>query len=598
MGSRLTASGTERVYAAADMWVKRALWVDDSLFTPGKPIWSKRVLEEAHKRFLDNPDVSSASFLDKLKGQLKDGTPDAYQLMGEALYFYFLIVSTRNSSNEEQKVNDVLSWSPNRVEIPKGLVAGLTPGIARPGTRFFIDRPFQVGFLIEFAEQLKAQRPANQRRLLGDPWKFKDFVMGLEFRTALMQEYADKPLAQREALFHLVFPDTFEAITSVDQKERIAKAFSDPVAQAPDDVDRQLKLIRQDLEDRYDGGDHLFHMPEIRGQWDESYRRDLWDNFVRRAQAYVDSGRLETEEIEYKVRAGRKLDEARTALRDAGEQWAVLLKDALKPNEVNFIAWQQKDNLNKWCAGHPDEASRALEAIWKQGGSSVAERIRDFSGLITHPGIKGAGTRANVASVLLMGLDVYQYPPFRVTDFNKAYDLTGHARPDSKADEVALYDHALGFLDRFIEEASVRGLELRHRLDAQSVVWGVLQNGDVGPGGNGKPTPDNGKHAKPEPWSPANVESLAEELLWQTACLAEDHRRPARTSGRRSFRGRPAPARPTSPSASPSTVESTAATSRSCSSTPHTPTRTSWRASGPRSPTAKPASSSRRDHCA
>ena len=35
MGSRLTASGTERVYAAARLWVDRALRTDDSLFTPG-----------------------------------------------------------------------------------------------------------------------------------------------------------------------------------------------------------------------------------------------------------------------------------------------------------------------------------------------------------------------------------------------------------------------------------------------------------------------------------------------------------------------------------------------------------------------------------
>ena len=511
MGSRLTASGTEKVYAAADLWAKRALWVDDSLFTPGESIWSTRVLGELHRRFLDNPDDSDNSFPEKLKRQLVGSPPEVYQLMGEVLYVYFLIVAAKDSANEQKRIIEVLSWSPAPVEIPSDLVAGLTPGLATPGHFFHTARPFQVGFLIEFAEQWKEQEPAEQRRILGDPWKFKDFVMGLQLQSAMMQEYVHRPLAQREALFHLVFPDSFEAIVSVDHKNRIASAFSDPVAQPPDDVDRQLKIIRHSLEDRYEGGDHFFYKPEIRGQWDESVKP--WDEFVGRAQAYVDSGRLETEEIEYKVRAGSKLDEARTALRDAGEQWAVLLKDALKPNEVNFIAWQQKDNLNKWCAGHPDEASRALEAIWKQGGSSVAERIRDFSGLITHPGIKGAGTRANVASVLLMGLDVYQYPPFRVTDFNKAYDLTGHARPDSKADEVTLYDHALGFLDRFIEEASVRGLELRHRLDAQSVVWGVLQNGDVGPGGNGKPTPDNGKHAKPEPWSPANIGSLAKELL-------------------------------------------------------------------------------------
>ena len=38
-----------------------------------------------------------------------------------------------------------------------------------------------------------------------------------------------------------------------------------------------------------------------------------------------------------------------------------------------------------------------------------------------------------------------------------------------------MYEHALGFLDRFIEEASERGLELRHRLDAQSLVWMILK---------------------------------------------------------------------------------------------------------------------------
>ena len=245
MGSRLTASGTERVYAAADMWVKRALWVDDSLFTPGKPIWSKEVLGEVHRRFLEDPDDSGDSFLEKLERQLKGSPAQVYQLMGEALYIHFLYVATKNSTNEQNRINEVLSWSPLPVAIAENLVAGLTPGIASPGPLFHTSIPFQVGFLFEFAEQLKEQEPAEQRLLLSDPWRFKDFVMGLEFRTALMQEYADKPLAQREALFHLVFPDTFEAITSVDQKERIAKAFSDPVAQAPDDVDRQLKLIRQ-----------------------------------------------------------------------------------------------------------------------------------------------------------------------------------------------------------------------------------------------------------------------------------------------------------------------------------------------------------------
>ena len=55
MGSRKTHEGAEAVYAAAQKWVDCALRKDDSLFTPGKPIWSSRWLGELRERFLDNP---------------------------------------------------------------------------------------------------------------------------------------------------------------------------------------------------------------------------------------------------------------------------------------------------------------------------------------------------------------------------------------------------------------------------------------------------------------------------------------------------------------------------------------------------------------
>ena len=42
-----------------------------------------------------------------------------------------------------------------------------------------------------------------------------------------------------------------------------------------------------------------------------------------------------------------------------------------------------------------------------------------------------------------------------------------------------MYEHALGFLDLFIEEASERELQLRHRLDAQSLVWMILKGDPV-----------------------------------------------------------------------------------------------------------------------
>ncbi len=87
----------------------------------------------------------------------------------------------------------------------------------------------------------------------------------------------------------------------------------------------------------------------------------------------------------------------------------------------------------------------------------------------------------NIISVLLMGVDTEQYPPFRVLFSEDTYKRTEYPQPERGADEAALYEHALGFLDRFIEEAAARGLELRHRLDAQSVAWAIKDDDDEPP---------------------------------------------------------------------------------------------------------------------
>ena len=72
MGSRVRDA--ETVYAAAEAWVDRGLRADDSLFTPGRPIWTTEWLDELHRRFLDRPDDSGDAFLVKLERQM-EGSP-------------------------------------------------------------------------------------------------------------------------------------------------------------------------------------------------------------------------------------------------------------------------------------------------------------------------------------------------------------------------------------------------------------------------------------------------------------------------------------------------------------------------------------------
>ena len=505
MGTRITGDGVERVYAAASAWVDVALRTDDSLFTPGKAIWSSRWLGELHERVLNHPDESDDESLAKYRRQLANSPPEVYQLMGEVLYFHFLIVTTKNSAREQKAIDTVLGWSPSPVEIPQELAASLTPGIASPGQYFHRLRQYQVGFLIEFAEQWKEKEPDEQHRLLANPWEFKGFVRRLSFRSKLLEGYPNRPRTQRAALLHLVFPDTFEAIVSVDHKERIAKAFEHLVTQPTDDVDRMLAQIRSRLEEEHGRGIHLYD-DAIRKQWDPRARPspnpNLWDDFVRRAREFSNRRNLDSYEVDY------KLAEAREAVLDGVDDWGRLVNTGMTSSINNLIHYIQISKFYGWMNESSDDALIALQTLWTRDDVSVAERISDFADLFPSAVASGAGTRANVASVLLMGLNVEQYPPFRVRLFNEAYKLTGYALPERGADEADLYEHALGFLDQFMDEAKKRGLTMRHPLDAQSYVWGILQDTDVIIDGDGS-----------DPWTPDNVVVLAGELLWESGEL-------------------------------------------------------------------------------
>ena len=171
----------------------------------------------------------------------------------------------------------------------------------------------------------------------------------------------------------------------------------------------------------------------------------------------------------YKVPLAGKVATARAALLQGADAWPDLVKRASEGNIVHRI---QQTRFRAWIDNSP-QAEDALKELWTTEYSSVANRIRSFSSQFPAStlGTEGVGTRLNVIAQLLMGLDVEKYPPFRTRAFTLAYVRTVYGTPPVGADEAAVYEHALGFLDELLKQARVRGLALRHRLDAQSVVW-------------------------------------------------------------------------------------------------------------------------------
>ena len=251
MGSKLAGNGADNVYAAALRWVHHALQSDGSLFTPGKPIWSSARLAES-RSVIDN--TGAGIFVESLRRRLAESPPEICQLMAEALYVYYL-APTAGYATKTNNINLLFDLS-DQPEIPANLRDTLSYKIAS-----FDDGKGQVrisvSFLIEFAKQWKERSDSSRAEMLIDPWAFKDFAKDFS------------PILMRDALLHLVHPDTFEAIVDVAVKEKIAVAFSHYVKDANADVDRKLQQIRANIEGQVGAHATLFYKPVIRRHWDK-----------------------------------------------------------------------------------------------------------------------------------------------------------------------------------------------------------------------------------------------------------------------------------------------------------------------------------------
>ncbi len=196
-----------------------------------------------------------------------------------------------------------------------------------------------------------------------------------------------------------------------------------------------------------------------------------WDKFIRGIQT-IDPAELQRDEIAPKLKVSYRLKQVQEAVLREDAGWQDLVKTRGIPSGTYpIINVNGQIALRNWVNQSPDEVLKALQAVWVPSDLSESARIRAFSELFPRDVMGGAGTRLTVISQLLMVIDVEMYPPYKTQAFRLAYDRTGYGRPPKNADEVALYEHALNFLDRFIWEAKVRGLELGNRLVAQGLVW-------------------------------------------------------------------------------------------------------------------------------
>ena len=253
----------EPIYDAVTQWRERSLAGEQSVLSEGKNLWTIELLDELDQRFVKNLDAGEGDFLSKLKAQLSEGSPGCRQLMAESLWLTLLFPSNIGAAKKRENVLEIWSWSGEDLKAAHPLLAdGVLEGIGSAGTAYNTHRWRELVFLVGALRDFNTRNGSEREQIASDPWAFSGWLSGL-------------PEARHRQLIHilphLLFPDTFERISSEGDKRLILAGFEDTTEKeikkwSTVEIDRALLELRRRLEEEH-GSDIDFYQEEFESQW-------------------------------------------------------------------------------------------------------------------------------------------------------------------------------------------------------------------------------------------------------------------------------------------------------------------------------------------
>ncbi len=449
----------KRLYGLLASWCRTCLELDTSLFSSGRPIWTRSNLDALRKAFTEQPDESSDSFLAKLQRQLANAPDDVIQLFGEMLYVHLLIARDIGGRAKRDNLALVAELMDEPWSLNDELNSALDHGLVNTGVAYKTYRPQQLWLLIDFAIAFKEQPTEERQRLLDEPWSFKSFLEGIPQQAAY---------TQFNGLLHMVHPETFEDCVSREHKAAMVAAIRDRVADDTDDVDRALLQIRHSLE--VEAGHPIsFYDETHRRLWDPGLRRP-WDRLAQFAPTVLGWDEFDESERHYKLAFA---EAARPHLQ------APLSADGVQAflhelGRVNLVDFRVRDTFQKWAVSDPEVAVKALDALLGSDGP-LEGRVDEFAKHAAN-GAATRGSALSLASAVLLATNPEQHPIYRSRQVEAAFGLLGRSIPRglSYGEE---YAHFVALLDEAAFELAERGIDVRDRLSGQSLLWVLTQQG-------------------------------------------------------------------------------------------------------------------------
>lgn len=239
----------------------RAIRGGDSVFTPGRPVWTPEVAQEVLQAFVERPDEGGRSFEQKLDDQLAGASDAAVQLFAELWCLSLAPLADYTPAKKRQLLKRVLTKMSSPAQLPPVVDAAMDAGVFSGGVAFKTRRPFQIALLVRVAAAVLSLADDAREAALSDPLAFED----------LLASIADpNEPAQRCALRWFLFPDYYLPVVSDKHRKAIRDAFADLLDGTASNLDQELNQIKSALAEG-GGVDVEFYRPPLLDRWDPGH---------------------------------------------------------------------------------------------------------------------------------------------------------------------------------------------------------------------------------------------------------------------------------------------------------------------------------------
>jgi 5-methylcytosine-specific restriction protein B len=272
--ARITEGDASKIYETAQYWKDQCLIKGLSILWPDQNIWEGENLQIFKECYIDNPDYSqNKKFEEKLKEQLATEPDSVTRLTCELLLVYFLFPSNNSMKRKIELISQVASWKSINIDETLDVFKSFKSSIGNPGLAYNTGRADELTFLARFAINISGLSESDRRTLLDDHKKVRSLLDDLsEDHRAKF----NRPPQLRHIILYLLFPDYYERIASEGHKARICGAFSEILEiEAPDEIDDNLKAIRDRLKDFLNYDQFDFYWEPLRSCWHTDNQGDI-----------------------------------------------------------------------------------------------------------------------------------------------------------------------------------------------------------------------------------------------------------------------------------------------------------------------------------